>query len=90
MQYTTTSRQSPLGTPYSRLEEMGKAPALLNAVTGRLEIRSDLAGRLKAWALDVVGNRTREVPLSVESNATVLNMRADYKTVYYELSTDTE
>lgn len=86
MQYTTTSRQSPLGTPYSRLEEVGKAPALLNAVTGRLAIRSDLAGRLKAWTLDVVGNRIREVPLAVESNAAILNMQADHKTVYYELS----
>lgn len=88
MEYTTTTQQSPLGTPYHRLDEVGKAPALLHAVTGRLEIRSDLSGRLKAWALDVVGNRIREVPLSVESNAAVLTMRADYRTVYYELSAE--
>jgi hypothetical protein len=88
MQYTTTSRQSPLGTSYQRLDEVGKAPALLNAVTGRLAIRSDLTGRLKAWTLDVVGNRIREVPLAIESNAAILNMQADYRTVYYELSTE--
>jgi hypothetical protein len=90
MKYTSTSQRSPLGTPYQRLDEMGRIPTLLNAVTGRVEIRSDLTGRLKAWALDVVGNRTREVPLSVESNATILNMRAEYKTVYYELSADSK
>jgi hypothetical protein len=88
MKYTTTSRQSPLGTPYQRLDEVGKAPALLNAVTGSLAIRSDLAGRLKAWTLDVVGNRIREIPLAVESNAAILSMQAGYRTVYYELSTE--
>ena len=40
MEYETTSQPSPLGTPYPRLREAGKAPALLEAVTGRLEIRS--------------------------------------------------
>jgi len=88
MEYETTSQQSPLGTPYRRLREVGKAPALLHAVTGRLQIRSDLSGRLKAWTLDIVGNRIREVPLTTESNAAVLTMQADYKTVYYELSTE--
>ncbi len=88
MQYEATSQQSPLGTPYWRLRDAGKAPALLHAVTGRLQIRSDLAARLKAWTLDIVGNRTREVPLVVESNAVVLAMQADYKSVYYELSTE--
>ncbi len=88
MEYETTSQQSPLGTPYWRLREVGKGPALLQAVTGRLQIRSDLAGRLKAWALDIVGNRIREVPLAVESNATILTMQANYKAVYYELSTE--
>jgi len=90
MEYTTTSQQSSLGTPYWRLREVGKAPALLHAVSGQLEIRSDLAGWLKAWALDIVGNRTREVPLATESNAALLNMRTEYKTVYYEISMDSE
>ena len=88
MVYTTTSRQSPFGTPYQRLDEVGNAPALLNAVTGRLAIHSDLAGRLKAWTLDVVGNRIREVPLAAEPDAVSLTMQADYKTVYYEFSTE--
>jgi hypothetical protein len=90
MEYETTSQRSPLGTPYRRLRETGKAPVLLHAVTGRLAIHSDLTGRLKAWALDIVGHRIREVPLTTESDVTILNMRSEYKTVYYELSVDSE
>jgi hypothetical protein len=86
MEYVTTTQPSPVGTPYWRLRETGKAPALLEAVTGRVEVHSDMTGRLKAWALDIVGNRIREVPLTVESDSTILDMRADYRTVYYELS----
>jgi hypothetical protein len=86
MAYETTTRPSSQGTPYQRLREAGKAPALLKAVTGRLEIRSKESARLKAWTLDIVGNRAREVPLTAGTNAVVLEMRADHKTVYYELS----
>jgi hypothetical protein len=86
MEYETTWQQSPLGTPYWRLREAGKAPAVLEAVTGQIEIRSHLAGQLKAWALDVVGNRVREVPLTTASNSVILEMKPDYKAVYYEVS----
>jgi len=88
MEYETTSQTSPLGVPYSRLREAGKAPALLEAVTGQIEIRSRLAGQLKAWTLDVVGNRLREIPLAAKSDAVVLTMRPESKTVYYELATE--
>ena len=88
MEYETTSQTSSLGVPYSRLREAGKAPALLEAVTGQVEIRSRLAGQLKAWTLDIVGNRLREVPLAVKSNAVTLDMQAQAKTVYYEIATE--
>ena len=88
MEYETTSQPSPLGTPYSRLREAGKAPALLEAVTGQIEIRSRLAGQLKAWTLDVVGNRVREIPLAVKSDVLVLDMQSHAKTVYYEIATE--
>jgi hypothetical protein len=88
MEYETTSQSSPLGVPYSRLREAGKAPALLEAVAGQIEIRSRLAGQLKAWTLDVVGNRVREVPLAAKSDTIVLSMRPESKTVYYEIAAE--
>jgi hypothetical protein len=88
MEYETTSQTSPLGTPYWRLRDAGKTPALLEAVTGQVEIRSRLAGQLKAWALDIVGNRVHEVPLAVKSNAATLNMQPQANTVYYEIATE--
>ena len=88
MEYETTAQMSPLGVPYSRLRQAGTAPALLEAVTGQVEIRSRLAGQLKAWTLDVVGNRVREVPLAAKSDTVVLNMRPEAKTVYYDIATE--
>jgi hypothetical protein len=88
MEYETTSQTSSLGVPYSRLREAGKSPALLEAVTGQVEIRSRLAGQLKAWTLDIVGNRVHEVPLAVKSNVVILDMQAQAKTVYYEIATE--
>ncbi len=88
MEYETASQRSPLGVPYSRLRDAGKAPALLEAVTGQLEIRSRVAGQLKAWALDVVGNRVRDIPLGVKANAVILDLSAQAKTVYYELAVE--
>jgi hypothetical protein len=88
MEYEVTSQSSPLGVPYSRLREAGKAPALLEAVTGQIEIRSRLSGQFKAWTLDVVGNRVHEVPLAAKGDTVVLNMRPESKTVYYEIATE--
>jgi hypothetical protein len=88
MEYETTAQASPQGTPYWRLRAPGQAPALLEAVTGRLEIRGNQADRLKAWTLDIVGKRRREVPLDPGSGSVFLTMRPDYRTVYYELGAD--
>jgi hypothetical protein len=88
MEYEITSQSSSLGVPYSRLRDAGKAPALLEAVTGQIEIRSRMAGQLKAWTLDIVGNRIREVPLTVKSDTVVLDMRPEAKTVYYEIAAE--
>jgi hypothetical protein len=88
MEYETTSQPSPLGTPYQRLRAVGKPPILLEAITGQVEIRSRVAGQLKAWALDVVGHRVRSVPLAVAADAVTLTMQPEYRTVYYELSTE--
>jgi len=88
MEYETTSQRSSLGTPYWRLREAGKAPALLEAVTGQIAIRSSLSGRFKAWKLDIVGRRVREVPLTSGSDTVTLNMQPDYGAVYYELSAE--
>ncbi|MCU0914752.1 MAG: beta-galactosidase [Planctomycetes bacterium] len=88
MEYETTSQKSSLGIPYSRLREVGKAPASLEAITGRLEIRSRQAARLRAWTLDVVGRRVREVPLAVQSNTVILDLSASARTVYYEITTE--
>ena len=88
MEYETTSQRSPLGTPYQRLREAGKTPVLLEAVTGQVEIRSHVAGQLKAWALDIVGNRVRPVPLTAASDAVTLTMQPDYQAVYYEIAAE--
>jgi hypothetical protein len=88
MEYEATSQPSPLGTPYWHLRDAGKAPALLEAVTGQIEIRSRVAGQLKAWTLDVVGNRVREVPLAVKSDTAILDLRAEFKAVYYDIATE--
>ncbi|MCL5282588.1 MAG: beta-galactosidase [Planctomycetes bacterium] len=88
MEYETTAQSSPLGVPYSHLREAGKAPALLEAVTGQMEIRSRLAGQLKAWTLDAVGNRVREVPLTAKSDTVILSLQPESKTVYYEIATE--
>ncbi len=88
MEYETTSQPSPLGTPYQRLRAVGQPPILLEAVTGQVEIRSHVAGQLKAWALDVIGNRVRPVPLTVTADVVTLTMQPEYKTVYYEISAE--
>jgi hypothetical protein len=74
--------------PYWQLREVGKAPARLRAVTGKIEIRSDRAQQLKAWTLNVVGKRIANVPLAVQSGVATLDLRLTYETVYYELSAE--
>ncbi len=86
MEYEKTSQPSRLGTPYWHLRRTGTDPALLEAVVGEVVIRSNAASQLKAWTLDIVGKRVREITLTVRSGAVVLNMQSGYEAVYYELS----
>ena len=86
MDYERTEQISRLGTPLWRLKNEGAGPALLEAITGELRIQSRHAGQMKCWTLDAVGKRLDPVPLRVISGEVVLEMRAEHKTVYYELS----
>jgi hypothetical protein len=87
MEYEQTREKSRLGLLW-RLREEGSAPALVEAVTGQLRIRSEHASKLKAWVLDVVGHRGGEIPLARESGAVVLTMTAERRAVYYELAAE--
>lgn len=86
MEYERTTQKSRLEGPYWRLKNAGTGPALLETVTGQLQIQSDHAERFKAWALDVVGKRIQQIPLGVEGDAVTLTLAPDNKAVYYELS----
>jgi len=88
MEYETTSERSRLGVPYSRLKEVGGAPALLEAVTGELRIRSSLARQLKAWRLNVVGRRVQEITVSTQAGELSLALRPEHEAVYYELAAE--
>jgi hypothetical protein len=86
MEYEATSQKSRLSGPYWRLKNMGEAPVLLQSVTGEIRIRSQHANQFKAWILDVVGKRIREIPLQAQADAIQLRLNAEYDAVYYELS----
>jgi len=88
MEYETTTQMSRLGAPYRRLRSAGQAPARLESVAGEIEIQSSQAKRLKAWTLDVVGKRIKDVPLEAKADRVVLNMKPEHETVYYELSVE--
>src|ERR1019366_8514995 len=61
-------------------------PALLEAITGEVEIRSGRARQMKAWTLDITGKRVSPVDLAIRGDRVVLSMKPEHKTVYYELS----
>ena len=86
MEYEMTTQPSRLGGPLWRLKAEGTSPALLEAVTGEIQIQSERAKEFKAWTLDVVGKRARQIPLQVRDNAIQVKLSAEYETVYYELS----
>ncbi len=86
MEYEVTSEMSRLGSPFWHLKSEGRGPALLDAITGELRIRSNNPRHFKCWTLDVTGRRVRQIPVKNESNEIVLEMRAEHKTVYYELA----
>jgi len=85
MEYETTTEPSRLGVPYSRLKQVGRAPTLLEAVSGELRIRSSRSSELKAWKLNPVGQRVQEIPVSAEAGEIILLPRPEHEAVYYEL-----
>lgn len=87
MEYEIVERGS-RGGPSARLKNMGDSPIQLQAVLGEVEIKTSQANGLKAWALNVVGKRIAEVPLTKKAGRVVLTMDARYKTVYYELASE--
>ena len=88
MEYEILERVSRGGNPSARLKSMGEPPIQLQAVIGDVEIKTSQAEALKAWALNVVGKRIAEVPLTKRPGKVILTMDAKYKTVYYELAAD--
>jgi hypothetical protein len=86
MEYETTAQPSRLSAPLWRLKTEGAAPALLEAVTGELQIRCNHPKDFKAWTLDAVGKRVRPIPLQAQEDAIRLKLDAECETVYYELS----
>ena len=89
MEYEVTENKSEVDdAPYWRLKNVGEAPVLLEAVTGKIQIRSENAKKMKCWTLNIVGKRLAEVPLNVQSDTVTLTMKAEHKTVYYEISAE--
>lgn len=86
MEYEATTQKSQFPGPFWRLKREGTSPALLEAVTGDVRIQSDRALEFKAWTLDVVGKRIREIPLKVQEGTVQLKLSPEHETVYYELS----
>lgn len=85
MEYEKTVRLSRLG-PQWRLKSAGDGPAMLEAITGELRIRSTHARRFQAWTLDVTGKRRERVALSVDGGGVALKLQPAHKAVYYELA----
>ena len=88
MEYELTGEKSRLGDAMARLSNPGTSPILLEAVVGTIEIKNTNSNNLKAWALDIAGNRIQEVPLTKKPRSVLLEMEPKYKTVYYEISTE--
>jgi hypothetical protein len=86
MEYEPTAQKSQFDGLFRRLKTAGTAPALIEAVTGSMRIRSGQARGIKAWTLDTAGNRVREVPLQSSGGWIRLDLKPEYETVYYELS----
>ena len=85
MEYEKTAAASRLGALWHLTKE-GEAPALLEAITGEVDVQSSHARQLKAWTLDVTGKRRGPVALALRGDAVALAMTPEHKTVYYELA----
>ncbi len=89
MEYEKTDQKSEIDdAPFWRLKNAGDAPALLRVVTGKIRIKTQLAGKPRCWLLNIVGKRIREIPLDVDSGTILLEMKPEYKSVYYEISAE--
>jgi hypothetical protein len=88
MEYGTTQQLSRLGAPLQHLKAEGGAPALLEAVTGDIQIRCDHPEAFKCWSLDVVGKRKGEVHLQTHNSTVQLRLSHEHQAVYYELSAE--
>jgi hypothetical protein len=85
MQYRKTDAVSRLGALW-KLDTPGQAPALLDAITGQVEIGATHRKEMKAWTLDAVGRRLARVPLDVKDDRIVLHLVPDAHTAYWEIS----
>jgi hypothetical protein len=88
MEYETKTQPSRLGVPLQHLQAEGGTPALLEAVTGDIQIRCDHPEAFKCWSLDVVGKRTAEIHLQAQENTVQLRLSHEHQSVYYELSAE--
>jgi len=86
MEYEPTDRKSQFDGLFWHLKSAGTAPALIEAVTGDVRIQTVMAQGMKAWSLDSVGKRIREVPLEILEDGIRLSLKSEYETVYYELN----
>jgi hypothetical protein len=73
-------------TPYWRVTQEGSSPVQIEAIRGELRVRSQLAERLKAFALDYNGRRRGEVPLKSTPGFVTLTLAPERHAVYYELA----
>jgi len=65
----------------------GKAPALIEALRGRVTFISSLAANLKVYALDVEGRRLGEVPATVKNGKLTFNLSPKWGTLWFEIAT---
>jgi hypothetical protein len=87
MEYEQTTRRSRLG-PSWRLNSPGDGPAMLEAIVGKLRIRTSHARSMQAWTLDLTGKRCERIPLEIESGAVALTMQPEHRAVYYEIAAE--
>jgi len=69
-----------------RVTQEGTSPLQLETVRGELRVRSQLAERLKAFALDYNGRRRGEVPIKATPGFVTLTLTPERHAVYYELA----
>ena len=69
-----------------RVTQEGTSPLQLETVRGELRVRSQLAERLKAFALDYNGRRRGEVPVKATPGFVTLTLTPERHAVYYELA----